>query len=166
MDQPVVRHRLAKCGAALEAQWAWTESFVYSMVKLPKKDADVELGGLTAAAKAQAGVVLMECAQCAVLLFGGNGFTRSGQGEIAESKLLFKTFEKPQLLTVNRTVERGTWQSHPWWKRRCLVRSVNQATGQELSEQDQDARKTSWIFEAVECRHSASSVFEHMRYCC
>ncbi|KAH0335157.1 acyl-CoA dehydrogenase, partial [Aureobasidium melanogenum] len=84
MDQPVVRHRLAKCGAALEAQWAWTESFVYSMIKLPKKEADVELGGLTAAAKAQAGVVLMECAQCAVLLFGGNGFTRSGQGEIAE----------------------------------------------------------------------------------
>lgn len=89
MDQPVVRHRLAKCGAALEAQWAWTEGFVYSMVKLPKKDADFELGGLTAAAKAQAGVVLMECAQCAVLLFGGNGFTRSGQGEIAESKSPF-----------------------------------------------------------------------------
>jgi alkylation response protein AidB-like acyl-CoA dehydrogenase len=86
MDQPVVRHRLAKCGAQLEAQWAWTESFVYAMVKLPKKDADVELGGLTAAAKAQAGVVLKECADCAVLLFGGNGFTRSGQGEIAESK--------------------------------------------------------------------------------
>jgi hypothetical protein len=86
MDQPVVRHRLAKCGAQLEAQWAWTESFVYAMVKLPKKDADVELGGLTAAAKAQAGVVLMECSNCAVLLFGGNGYTRTGQGEIAESK--------------------------------------------------------------------------------
>jgi hypothetical protein len=86
MDQPVVRHRLAKCGAQLEAQWAWTESFVYAMVKLPKEDADVELGGLTAAAKAQAGVVLLECANCAVLLFGGNGYTRSGQGEIAESK--------------------------------------------------------------------------------
>ena len=86
MDQPVVRHRLAKCGAMLEAQWAWTESFVYAMVKLPKKEADVELGGLTAAAKAQAGVVLMECAQCAVLLFGGNGYTRTGKGEIAESK--------------------------------------------------------------------------------
>ncbi|KAI5252015.1 hypothetical protein E4T42_03880 [Aureobasidium subglaciale] len=84
MDQPVVRHRLAKCGAQLEAQWTWTESFVYAMTKLPKKDADVELGGLTAAAKAQAGVVLMECAQAAVLLFGGNGYTRSGQGEIAE----------------------------------------------------------------------------------
>lgn len=51
---------------------------------MKKGDADVELGGLTAAAKAQAGMVLKECADCAVLLFGGNGFTRTGQGEIAE----------------------------------------------------------------------------------
>jgi acyl-CoA dehydrogenase len=28
-------------------------------------------------------MVLNECAQCAVLLFGGNGYTRTGQGEIA-----------------------------------------------------------------------------------
>ncbi|KAF7845976.1 hypothetical protein BT93_L5737 [Corymbia citriodora subsp. variegata] len=85
MDQPVVRHRLSKCGALLESQWAWVEQFVYQMSKLSKAEADVELGGLTAAAKANAGIVLMECAQCAVLLFGGNGYTRSGQGEIAES---------------------------------------------------------------------------------
>ena len=86
MEQPVVRHRLAKAGALLESQWAWVEQFVYQMTKLSKAEADVELGGLTAAAKAQAGIVLNECAQCAILLFGGNGYTRSGQGEIAESK--------------------------------------------------------------------------------
>lgn len=86
MEQPVVRHRLAKCGALLESQWAWVEQFVYQMIKLSKAEADVELGGLTAAAKAQAGIVLNECAQCAVLLFGGNGYTRTGQGEIAERK--------------------------------------------------------------------------------
>jgi acyl-CoA dehydrogenase len=62
---------------------------VYQMTKLMKVDADVELGGMTAMAKAQAGIVLDECARCAVLLFGGNGFTRTGQGEIAES-MLFK----------------------------------------------------------------------------
>ncbi|PNS18991.1 Acyl-CoA dehydrogenase [Sphaceloma murrayae] len=84
MEQPVVRHRLAKCGAQLEAQWSWVEHFVYAMTKMPKEEADVELGGLTAAAKAQAAMVLNECAQCAVLLFGGNGYTRTGQGEIAE----------------------------------------------------------------------------------
>jgi len=86
IEQPVVRHRLAKCGAMLESQWAWVEQFVYQMTKLPKTTADVELGGLTALAKAQAGIVLDECARCAVLLFGGNGYTKSGQGELTERK--------------------------------------------------------------------------------
>ena len=54
------------------------------MCHMTKAEADVELGGLTALAKAKAGMVLNECAQCAVLLFGGNGYTRTGQGEIAE----------------------------------------------------------------------------------
>lgn len=86
IDQPVVRHRLAKAGALLETQQAWVEQFVYQMTKLTKEEADTELGGLTALAKAQSGMVLNECAQVAVLLFGGNGFTRTGQGEIAESE--------------------------------------------------------------------------------
>ena len=84
MEQAVVRHRLAKAGALLESQWAWVEQFVYQMTKLKKEEADVELGGLTAMVKAQAGIVLDECARCAVLLFGGNGFTTTGKGEIAE----------------------------------------------------------------------------------
>lgn len=84
MEQPVVRQRLARAGALLESQWAWVESFVFQMTRLGRDEADRELGGLTAMAKAQAGIVLNECAQCAVLLFGGNGFTRTGQGEIAE----------------------------------------------------------------------------------
>jgi acyl-CoA dehydrogenase len=84
VEQPVVRHRLAKAGALLESQQSWVESFVYQMIQLPKEVADIKLGGLTALAKAQTGIVLNECAQVAVLLFGGNGYTRTGQGEIAE----------------------------------------------------------------------------------
>ncbi|KAL9090407.1 MAG: hypothetical protein Q9159_002034 [Coniocarpon cinnabarinum] len=84
MTREVVRHRLAKCGADLEALWAWVETFHYALQHMSKEEADMQLGGLTAAAKAKAGMVLNECAQCAVLLFGGNGLTRSGQGEIAE----------------------------------------------------------------------------------
>lgn len=86
IEQPVVRHRLAKAGALLESQQSWIESFVYSMVQLTKAEADVKLGGLTALAKANAGIVVNECAQCAVLLFGGAGYTKSGQGDIAESE--------------------------------------------------------------------------------
>ena len=83
-EQPVVRHRLAKAGILLESQYAWIEQFVYQLCNMKKEDADRELGGLTAACKANAGMVLKECADCAILLFGGNGYTRSGQGEIAE----------------------------------------------------------------------------------
>lgn len=84
IEQPVVRHRLAKCGAELESLSAWVEQFVYQMTKMEKETADVELGGLLSLAKAKAGMVLDECARCAVLLFGGNGYTRTGQGELVE----------------------------------------------------------------------------------
>lgn len=51
---------------------------------MSKADADIKLGGLTALCKAQAGIILNECAQTAVLLFGGNGYTKSGQGELVQ----------------------------------------------------------------------------------
>ena len=38
--------------------------------------------------KAKAGIVLRDCAECAVLLFGGNGYTKSGQGELVERRFL------------------------------------------------------------------------------
>jgi acyl-CoA dehydrogenase len=91
MDQPVVRHRLAKCGAGLESHWAWLEQFAYSMCKMSVGEANEKLGGLTALAKAQAGRVLEECANTAVLLFGGNGCTTSGLGEIAERKYISRS---------------------------------------------------------------------------
>ncbi|KAK2883378.1 hypothetical protein FQN49_000018 [Arthroderma sp. PD_2] len=87
MDQPVVRHRLSKAGAELESMWAWAEQFLYQMNNMPKDEGDRRLGGLTALAKARAGIVLNECAQVAVLLFGGLGFTKSGQGELVEKIL-------------------------------------------------------------------------------
>jgi hypothetical protein len=51
-----------------------------------KEDAGRELGGMTGLLKAQAGIIFRECADTAMLLFGGNGYTRSGQGELIESK--------------------------------------------------------------------------------
>lgn len=97
MDQPVVRHRLAKAGAELETMWAWVEQILYQLCHLSKEEGDRQLGGLTALAKAKSAMVLNECAQVAVLLFGGNGFTQTGQGELAEGKFgfshLFPSFE-------------------------------------------------------------------------
>ncbi|KAL4948265.1 acyl-CoA dehydrogenase/oxidase [Aspergillus filifer] len=87
MDQPVVRHRLAKAGAELETMWAFVEQLLYQLANMPKDEADKQLGGITALAKAKGAMVLNECAQCAVLLFGGAGFTRQGQGELVEAIL-------------------------------------------------------------------------------
>jgi acyl-CoA dehydrogenase len=73
MDNGVVRHRLAKAGSLLESHWSWVEQFVYQMCNMRKEDADIELGGLTAAAKAHTGIILHECANVCSLLHGGNG---------------------------------------------------------------------------------------------
>lgn len=84
MDQPVVRHRLAKAGAEVETMNAWTEQILYQLCHMERREADIRLGGITALAKAKSAIVLNKCAQCAVLLFGGNGFTATGQGELVE----------------------------------------------------------------------------------
>ncbi len=84
MDQPVVRHRIAKAGAELETLQALIFEFVYQLNHLSKAEADEKLGGPTALLKAKAGMVFNECAQTAVLIFGGNGYTRTGQGELVE----------------------------------------------------------------------------------
>lgn len=54
IDQPVVRHRLAKAGALLESQWAWVEQFAYQLTQMKKEESDVALGGLTGLLKANA----------------------------------------------------------------------------------------------------------------
>ncbi|KAI9727568.1 MAG: hypothetical protein M1828_006510 [Chrysothrix sp. TS-e1954] len=85
IEQPLVRHRLAVAGASLESLSTWIDHLTYCMKTLGSKDeADRKLGGLTAMAKARAGIVLRDCAETASLLFGGKGQTREGAGEIAE----------------------------------------------------------------------------------
>ena len=85
IDQPVVRHRIAKCAADLESLQAWIYEFVYQLNNLSKAQADEKLGGPTAALKAKAGMVFKDCAETAVLVFGGNGYTRTGRGELVEN---------------------------------------------------------------------------------
>ncbi|AEO67898.1 d0c07b18-a482-49a3-9c38-3f4a12f4aff2 [Thermothielavioides terrestris] len=84
VEQPVVRHRLAKAGALLESLTAWVEQFAFMMTRLPHEPANALLGGPTALLKAHAGMVFKECADVAVLLFGGNGYTKTGQGQLVE----------------------------------------------------------------------------------
>lgn len=84
MDNPVVRHRLAGAGAQLEAYQAWIDQLAYQAQNMSKAEADLKLGGAIAMAKALGGRIFDECASVSILLFGGNGYTRSGQGELIE----------------------------------------------------------------------------------
>lgn len=88
IEQPVVRFRLASAGVRLETLSSWIDQILYQLTKLSKEEADRELGGLTAMVKAEAGKTLAECADCALLLLGGNGYTRTGQGELIESECI------------------------------------------------------------------------------
>ena len=133
IEQPVVRHRLAKAGALLESQSALVDSFVYQMTKLEKKEADTQLGGLTALAKAQAGIVFDECARCAVLLFGGNGLTTTGKGELAERKslslqytVILKLFAKAYIAMFQWLAYRADQKMSCWiWPSGSLSRITN-----------------------------------------
>lgn len=107
MDQPVVRHRLAKAGAELETMHAWVEQILYQLSHMSKEEGDRRLGGITALAKAKAAMVLNECAQCAVLLFGGNGFTAAGQGELVEGESTF-TFYAQLMIVANIHTKQST----------------------------------------------------------
>jgi len=139
MEQPVVRHRLANCGAELESHWAWVEQFTYCMTKLSEEEANRELGGLTAMAKAQAGKVLEVCASTAVLLFGGNGYTRTGQGEIAEREFERSIEGKICTNASNRHIPGSTRRQNSRRKRRRDARSRHSTTRQEFPAKNERA---------------------------
>jgi acyl-CoA dehydrogenase len=142
MDQAVVRHRLAKCGAELESHWAWIEQFTYSLTKMSEEEANRELGGLTALLKAQAGRVIESCASTAVLLFGGNGYSKSGQGEVVERMLPplpFASFFAWSLRIGNRNLPRSPGRQNPRWKRRRDAGRGYQTTSQEFPAEDEGA---------------------------
>lgn len=85
MEQPVVRNRLAKAGVQLEAQWAWIEQTVFQLSHAAQSaTADAEAGAIVAGVKANAGAVLKECAECAMVVFGGAAYSKDGIGSIAE----------------------------------------------------------------------------------
>lgn len=152
MDQPVVRHRLAKAGALLESQWAWVEQFAYQLTQMKKEESDAALGGLTGLLKANAGIVLKECADTAVLLFGGNGYTLSGQGELVESTCLSMASCLGASTCANpifcRTVARGSRRKNPWRVRRRLARSRRASARQDIQGQDDSSRRQQAVMES------------------
>jgi alkylation response protein AidB-like acyl-CoA dehydrogenase len=68
----------------VESQQAWLESLIYQSKILSHEQLQTQLGGVTAFAKAQGGIIFEYCASTEVNLFGGLGLTKGGQGERVE----------------------------------------------------------------------------------
>jgi hypothetical protein len=109
---------------------------------MSEEEANRELGGLTALLKAQAGRVIESCASTAVLLFGGNGYSKSGQGEVVERMLPplpFASFFAWSLRIGNRNLPRSPGRQNPRWKRRRDAGRGYQTTSQEFPAEDEGA---------------------------
>lgn len=57
IDQGVIRYKLGHMARVVESQQAWIEQIVYQMDNMTKADGDRLLGGTTALAKANCGIV-------------------------------------------------------------------------------------------------------------
>ena len=57
IDQGVIRNKFGHMARYVEAQQAWIESIVYQLDNMSKADGDRLLGGTTALAKANCGLV-------------------------------------------------------------------------------------------------------------
>jgi len=57
IDQGVIRYKFGHMSRVVEAQQAWIEQIVYQMDNMSKADGDRLLGGTTAIAKANCGIV-------------------------------------------------------------------------------------------------------------
>ncbi|KAH7012820.1 acyl-CoA dehydrogenase/oxidase [Ilyonectria destructans] len=85
IDQPVIRGKLAKMIAGVEAGQAWLEQITEQMVKMSYKEQAAHLGGPIALLKSFTTRVAHEVADEAVNVFGGRGLTQSGMGRLVEN---------------------------------------------------------------------------------
>ncbi|KAH6975871.1 acyl-CoA dehydrogenase family protein [Ilyonectria destructans] len=85
IDQPVIRGKLAKMIAGVEAGQAWLEQITEQMVKMSYKEQAAHLGGPIALLKSFTTQVAHEVADEAVNVFGGRGLTQSGMGRLVEN---------------------------------------------------------------------------------
>lgn len=84
-EQPVIRAKLAKMIAHVEANQAWLENISYQMTKMPYAEQAKHLAGPIGLLKMFATRSAHECADEAVQIFGGRGLTQSGMGRVVES---------------------------------------------------------------------------------
>ncbi|KAH7325862.1 putative acyl-CoA dehydrogenase [Stachybotrys elegans] len=84
IDQPVIRQKLAKMIALVEAHQAWLESITYQMCHMPYKKQAVHLAGPIGLLKMSATRAATAIADDAVQIWGGRGLTQTGMGKHIE----------------------------------------------------------------------------------
>ncbi|KAK7754860.1 hypothetical protein SLS62_003174 [Diatrype stigma] len=84
IDQPVIRQKLAKMIALVEANQAWLETITYQMCNMPYKEQAKHLGGPIGLLKMSITRAAHEVADEAVQIFGGRGLTQTGMGRVVE----------------------------------------------------------------------------------
>jgi acyl-CoA dehydrogenase len=154
MEQPVVRHRLAKAGSLLESNWAWVEQFVYMMCHLKKEVADVELGGLTAACKVTPPTSSNSRNLSSTVTDNfWTGTRRHSPKRMCRHR---RPVVRRQWLHPLRSgrdrgdhVEGGQWEPDPRWVGGCIVGPDDQANGEELPEEDEGAGEAAGFVQIV-----------------
>ncbi|KAI2469475.1 acyl-CoA dehydrogenase NM domain-like protein [Annulohypoxylon bovei var. microspora] len=84
IEQPVIRQKLAKMIALIEANQSWLETITYQMCNMPYKQQAQHLGGPIGLLKMSITRAAHEIADEAVQIFGGRGLTQSGMGRVVE----------------------------------------------------------------------------------
>lgn len=84
IEHQVIQHKIGEMGRLVEATQAWLENITFQMNTMTKEEQNSKLGGHIALLKVQASKTAEFCAREALQVFGGSGYTRSGQGEKVE----------------------------------------------------------------------------------
>ncbi|KAK5992278.1 Acyl-CoA dehydrogenase apdG [Cladobotryum mycophilum] len=84
IDQPVIRQKLAKMIALVEANQAYLESITYQMCHMPYKQQARHLAGPVGLLKMSITRAAHEIADESVQIFGGRALTQSGMGKYIE----------------------------------------------------------------------------------
>merc|ERR1711937_606580 len=84
IEHQVIQHKIAEMGRMCEATHSWLENITYQMNTMSKDEQNLRLGRHIALLKVQSTKTAEFCAREALQVFGGAGYTRSGQGEKVE----------------------------------------------------------------------------------
>ncbi|PKS07691.1 hypothetical protein jhhlp_006299 [Lomentospora prolificans] len=84
IDQPVIRQKLAKMIALVEANQSWLETITYQMCHMPYSEQAKHLAGPIGLLKMSSTRAAHEIADEAVQIWGGRGLTQTGMGRVIE----------------------------------------------------------------------------------